>query len=173
MTLLEIIRDIETFDHGGIIRATKPWTEISEAIVVEPEVREHPAKAERLGMDFFLEVSTARSLLEYGARYLDAKQTHEQKCAALIEYACKSEAIKSIVSSLASGCTQEEFSKFKCPVCGNDLSLSFHPKRDLFHLRCKQSSRHLSTHQEVEHWVDWWDKFITDGWYSETRQSAQ
>jgi hypothetical protein len=37
-TLMEVIRELESLDNEGIICATKPWTENSQAfVVVEPE----------------------------------------------------------------------------------------------------------------------------------------
>jgi hypothetical protein len=72
-----------------------------------------------------------------------------------------------IVDRLREGCSEDEFSKFRCPACGSLLLLAFHPKRHGFFLHCKQDSTHLAVHREVNHWVDWWGKFISEGWYSE------
>jgi hypothetical protein len=88
MTLVEIIRDLESFDSEGIICAKKPWTEDSQAIVVvEPQARRLPAGAEKLGMDYFLDVFVARDFLEDWRANLDAEPTLQQKCARLIKYA--------------------------------------------------------------------------------------
>ena len=88
MTLLEIIGDLESFDNEGIICARKPWTENSEAIViVEPQARRLPAEAERLGMDYFLDVFIVREFLEDWTANLDAEPTLQQKCSRIIKYA--------------------------------------------------------------------------------------
>ena len=88
MTLLEIIRDLESLDNEGIICARKPWTENSEAIViVEPQARRLPAEAERLGMDYFLDVFIVREFLEDWTANLDAEPTLQQKWARVIKYA--------------------------------------------------------------------------------------
>ena len=88
MTLLDVVRDLDSFDNEGIICATKPWTENSHAIVVvEPQARRLPAEAEKLGMDYFLDVFIGRELLEDWTANLDAEPTLQQKCARIIKYA--------------------------------------------------------------------------------------
>lgn len=87
-TLMEVIRELESFDNEGIICATKPWTENSQAIVVvEPEARRIPVEAEKLGMAYFLDVFIARDFLEDWIGNLDAEPTPREKCARLIQYA--------------------------------------------------------------------------------------
>ena len=88
MTLIEIIRDLESFGSEGIICAAKPWTENSKAIVaVEPGARRLPAEAANLGMEYFLDVFVAREFLEGWMANLDAQPTLQEKCARLIQYA--------------------------------------------------------------------------------------
>jgi hypothetical protein len=88
MTLIEVIRNLESFDNEGIICARKPWAENSEAIVVvEPEARRLPAEAEKLGLAYFLDVFVARDFLQDWTVNLDAEPTLAQKCARLIKYA--------------------------------------------------------------------------------------
>ena len=88
VTLIEIIRDLDSFDSEGIICATKPWTENSPAIVVvDPQARRLPPEAEKLGMDYFLDVFIAREFLEDWMATLDYESTLQQKCARLIKYA--------------------------------------------------------------------------------------
>jgi hypothetical protein len=88
MTLLEVIRNLESFDGEGIICARKPWTENSQAVViVEPGARRLPTEAEKLGLEYFLEVFIAREFFEDWTANLDAKPTLQQKCARLIKYA--------------------------------------------------------------------------------------
>ena len=88
MTLIEIVCNLESFDNEGIICATKPWTENSQGIVVlEPEAGRLPAQAERLGMDYFLEVLIARDFLEGWKATFGTEPTLEETCARLIKYA--------------------------------------------------------------------------------------
>lgn len=88
MTLIEIIRDLDSFDSEGIICAKKPWSENSEAlVVVEPQAQRLPAEAEKLGMDYFLDVFVAREFLEDWSANLNAEPTLQQQCARLVQYA--------------------------------------------------------------------------------------
>jgi hypothetical protein len=88
MTLIEIIRDLDSFETEGIICAMRPWNEDSQAIVVvNPQARRLPAEAEKLGMDYFLEVFIARDFLQGWRSNLDAEPSLQQKCGRLIEYA--------------------------------------------------------------------------------------
>jgi len=88
MTLLDVIRDLESFDNEGIICATKPWTESSQAIVVvEPQARRIPAEAEKLGMNYLLDVFIAREFLNDWIANLNIEPTLQQKCARIIKYA--------------------------------------------------------------------------------------
>ena len=88
MTLIEIIRDLDSFDSEGIICAKKPWAESSQAIVVvEPQARRLPAEAEKLGLDYFLDVFIARELLEDWKANLDVEPTLQEECTKLIQYA--------------------------------------------------------------------------------------
>jgi hypothetical protein len=64
MTLMELLRQLETLDHEGTILATTPWTRSSSAqVVIEPEDGSI-ASMERDGMSYFLEVAIARELRE-------------------------------------------------------------------------------------------------------------
>ena len=88
MKLIEIIRDLESFDNEGIICAVKPWAENSEAIVVvESGARRCPAEAADLGMEYLLEVFVAREFLDGWVASLDTRPTLQEKCARLIQYA--------------------------------------------------------------------------------------
>jgi len=88
MTLIEIIRDLESFDSEGIICAKKPWAANSQAIVVvEPQARRLPAEAEKFRMDYFLDVFIACDFLEDWRANLNAEPTLPEKCARLIKYA--------------------------------------------------------------------------------------
>jgi hypothetical protein len=88
MTLIEVIRDLKSFDNEGIICATKPWTDNSAAIVVvEPGARTLPAEAARLGMEYFLDIFVAREFLEGWGKSLGANPSLQEQCARLIQYA--------------------------------------------------------------------------------------
>ena len=88
VTLIEIIRSLDSFASDGIICARRPWAENSEAIVVvDLEARHLPLEAEKLRMDYFLEVNIARDFLEDWGASLIPKPTLEERCARLIKYA--------------------------------------------------------------------------------------
>jgi hypothetical protein len=88
MILLQVINDLASYDNEGIICATKPWTENSQAmIIVDPHARRLPAQAEKLGMDYFLDVFIAREFLEDWIANLDTEPTLQQKCERIIKYA--------------------------------------------------------------------------------------
>ena len=84
------------------------------------------------------------------------------------EFEKRARAIASIISKLKAGCSQYEFFQLRCPVCGDGLSLSVNPNRRILYVRCKKYSMHVGVHDEVDHWVDWWANFISDGWCSDT-----
>jgi hypothetical protein len=87
MTLIDIVRELDSFDNEGIICAIKPWNENSQAVViVEPDARRMPAEAEKQGMAYFLDVFIAREFLEDWTSNLGTKPTLQEKCARLIQY---------------------------------------------------------------------------------------
>lgn len=64
MTLVELLRQLETLDPEGTILATAPWARSSSAqVVLEPEDGS-VASMERDGMSYFIEVAIARELRE-------------------------------------------------------------------------------------------------------------
>ncbi len=88
MTLIDVVRELYSFDNEGIICASKPWSENSQAIVVvEPDARQTPAEAKKLGMAYFLDVFIAREFLEDWSSNLGTKPTLQEQCARLIQYA--------------------------------------------------------------------------------------
>ena len=88
MTLLESVRDLDSLDEEGTIYAAEPWTADSRVIIArQPEIGGHSAEAQKLGLEYFLEVYIAREFLEGWEKYLDAEATLQQRCARLIEYA--------------------------------------------------------------------------------------
>jgi hypothetical protein len=88
MTLIDVVRDLDTFDNEGIICATKPWCDTSHAIViVDPNAQRIPPEAEKLGMDYFLDIFIAREFMEDWMLNLDTTPTLQEKCSRLIHYA--------------------------------------------------------------------------------------
>jgi hypothetical protein len=86
MKLFKIVQELDALDNERTIYAAKPWTENSTAIVLrEPE--EAPIEAEKLGLQYFLEVSVTRDFIEDWIASLDTVPTFQQKCIRLIQYA--------------------------------------------------------------------------------------
>jgi len=88
MPLIDVIRNLESFDEDGAICAAKPWTEKSQAIVVvDLGARGLPAEAQKLGLEYLLDVFIARNFLEDWCAGLDMEPTIQEKCARIIKYA--------------------------------------------------------------------------------------
>jgi hypothetical protein len=88
VTLIELIRDLDSLDEGSTIYAAEPWAENSKAILgPEPEAGGLPTQAAKLGLKYFLEVFIAQDLLEGWTANLDAEPTLQEKCARIIKYA--------------------------------------------------------------------------------------
>jgi hypothetical protein len=88
MTLIEAIRDLDSFGDEATIYAAEPWNESSTVIVaLEPAAGGPPTQAAEHGLRYFLEVSIARDFLEGWIGSLGAEPTLEEKCARLIKYA--------------------------------------------------------------------------------------
>jgi hypothetical protein len=88
MKLIEAIRDLDPLDDETTIYAAEPWTENSEAIVIRGlDSGRLPADAEKLGLNYLLEVFIAREVLEDLESFLGAPPTLQQKVARVIEYA--------------------------------------------------------------------------------------
>ena len=85
MKLIEIVRDLGSFDSEEDIYASEPWTAGCEAIVT-PESNMSSA-VERLNMKYFLEVFIARDFLNAWSASLEDAPTLQEKCARLIQYA--------------------------------------------------------------------------------------
>ena len=88
MTLIEVVRDLDSFANEGIICATKPWAGNSRSIVlVVPEARRLPEEASNLGLEYFLDVFIAREFLEDWTANSSVQPTLQEKCERLIQYA--------------------------------------------------------------------------------------
>jgi|CXWL01.1.fsa_nt_gi hypothetical protein len=82
--LLEVIRDLDSFDEDDTIYVAAPWVESSSALVAtEPDDGGVPRKAKKAGLIYFLEVCVAKEFLEG----LDVAAAPEEKCQAVIRYA--------------------------------------------------------------------------------------
>jgi hypothetical protein len=88
MTLLEVIRDLDSFPEESTIYSPEPWSVESEAIVEYRRDDEKLAKrAVELGYAYFLEIFIAKELLEGWAPTQTSRPTLEQKTERVIHYA--------------------------------------------------------------------------------------
>lgn len=88
MTLLEAIRDLDSFEEEDTIYAAEPWNENSTVMVAaEPPGGGLPTQAAEHALRYFLEVSIARDFLQDWSGSPGTKPTLEEKCARLIKYA--------------------------------------------------------------------------------------
>jgi hypothetical protein len=86
--LIEAISNLDAMDDLEVVYAAEPWSADSQAIVThEPEDGSLPSEAKALGLTYFLEVFTARDLLEGWAGNLGFEPPLQEKCARLIRYA--------------------------------------------------------------------------------------
>ena len=74
-------------------------------------------------------------------------------------------AINAIVARLVDGCSEEEFSSLRCPVCTGPLALSVHPRLRAFSVRCSSSTLHFCRHEAIATAPAWWHSYVTGGWY--------
>ena len=70
-----------------------------------------------------------------------------------------------IFRRLLEGCTEEEFTKLGCPVCGSALILNVHPELHTFSVRCPVSAAHLMRHESISEAPAWWHGRMLGGWY--------
>jgi hypothetical protein len=88
MTLIEVVRKLESFDEESTIYVAEPWNETSPAIVeAEPETGGLPTNAQLAGMKYFLEIFIARDFLEGWRKSLGTEPTVLEACTRLIQYA--------------------------------------------------------------------------------------
>ena len=88
MTLLEAVRDLNTFDEVDTIYAAKPWIADSPVIITrQPEEGGPPAEVAAMGLDRFLQVYVARDFLDEWTRELGAVPSNRDQVARLIRYA--------------------------------------------------------------------------------------
>lgn len=87
MTLLDIIRNINTFSEEDTIYALEPWIISSQAIVTHDENGKLPEKAKEYGMSYFLEIIIIKELLEDWQSSTKQNISPEEKCDRIIQYA--------------------------------------------------------------------------------------
>jgi len=88
MKLIDVIRELDSLHAESTIYAAMPWSETSPAMVAtEPAQRGLPAEADRLGLNYFLEVSIARDVLDGWMSNLDQKPSLPDQCARIVKYA--------------------------------------------------------------------------------------
>ena len=85
MNLKEIVDNLNHFDDNQFIGMKRPWSVDQECILVEipPDYRFPPA-IEKLGYSYFLEVFTAKEVLEPA---IDREMNKENQAKALLFYA--------------------------------------------------------------------------------------
>ena len=88
MTLVELVRNLKNLDDNLTIyiEADSTWSNSSAVIITfEPDDGSLPTDA--IEMEYFLEVHTAKEVLNVQQSRWEATPTLEEKCAALIHYA--------------------------------------------------------------------------------------
>jgi hypothetical protein len=73
--------------------------------------------------------------------------------------------IQEIKRALSSPCDEATFAAMRCPVCGAELFLAVNPEFNDYFVCCKASQEHPGTHGESEERPEWWNKYVTSGWY--------
>ena len=81
MTLREAIERLDEWERSDLICCRRPWTAASECVVVAAEEHAVPREVAASGFKYFLEVSTAREIIE------EKRFTPEQTVSLLIFYA--------------------------------------------------------------------------------------
>ncbi len=88
MTLLDIVRDLRTYNQIRTIYAKKLWSETSTALVLpESDFKTTLGVASDKGMDYFLEIFVANDFLDDRKSYEASKSTIHEDCLRLIQYA--------------------------------------------------------------------------------------
>jgi hypothetical protein len=88
MKLVDVVRELDSFDDDSVIYAAEPWNANSAATVVrELPGDDSAANKEALGLAYFLEVSVAREFLEGWVANLGSQPSLDHKCSRLVQYA--------------------------------------------------------------------------------------
>jgi len=87
MTLLDVVRALNSFDKESTIYAVEPWSENAKAeVILNSSLNEH-ADLNKLGMTYLIEVFLAQEFMEGWLASLAAKPTLDEQCRRLVEYA--------------------------------------------------------------------------------------
>jgi hypothetical protein len=88
VTLIELVRNLDSLDGEDTIYAAEPWAETSEVLVArETPSGEFPPEAQRAGLAYFLEVAIAQEFLADWETSQAKRPSPQQLCARLIQYA--------------------------------------------------------------------------------------
>ncbi len=71
-----------------------------------------------------------------------------------------------ILNALCSGCTEVDYSKMRCPRCGENLIFRVRQGGGQFFVRCSADSTHLAMHGESANPPEWFQSYLGAGWYS-------
>jgi hypothetical protein len=89
--LLKLVERLAELDDEDTIYACEPWTEDSDAMVLRDDEESLavwvPPEAAEAGMEYFLDVITAREVFEGWTASLHEKPTLAATCQRLIQYA--------------------------------------------------------------------------------------
>jgi len=83
--LVDVIRELTSFEDKADIYAREPWTEDSEAVVVQGEAE--CTRATHRGLMGFMEIRMAREFLEGWFQNVPERPSLAEQCARLIHYA--------------------------------------------------------------------------------------
>jgi hypothetical protein len=75
--------------------------------------------------------------------------------------------VDAIFRHLLGGCSEREFTKLRCPVCGSALTLHVHPNLHTFAVSCTASTLHFMRHDSISEAPIWWRTRIGGGWYDD------
>ncbi|WP_081366953.1 hypothetical protein [Citrobacter freundii] len=86
--LIDVTKNISSYDEEMTIYARKPWTLSSEVVVAfESENGEPPENIKQLGLEYFLEVFLAKDLIETLRSSNKSVQGPNEICQRVIDYA--------------------------------------------------------------------------------------
>lgn len=88
MTLLDVVRNLDSLDPDSTLYLAEPWRPESIVVVTsEPDSGGVPPEAQALGCSYFLEVFVAQEFLDGWRQHRAETPTHRESCVRLIEYA--------------------------------------------------------------------------------------
>jgi hypothetical protein len=74
--------------------------------------------------------------------------------------------IERLTGLIRSGAPVEAIDEARCPWCGGQIQVSFHPEGKVFALSCKTSGTHLSIHKDTPTPPPWWKQKVNNRWLS-------